>query len=317
MTAASKTDKAKRAANLSFSGHETFVFRYGWLKKAVDAAKADPSVFNRADAIVTLGVGKNMVRSIRHWALAAGVLEEAPKSRGRRRPTGLGLGLLLFGPGGVDPYLEDPNSLWLLHWRIASNEEKCASWHWAFNLLPSVEFTRESLMRTFTGEIDRRQASPPSENSLKRDIDALIRTYVPSPASKQRVIEDTLDCPLVELQLVDHAAGSDVFELRRGTRAGVSDELFAFALEEFWRSRAPGQETLSFSEIVYGPGSPGNVFKMDELALADRLERLEAITQGALTYAETAGLKQVYRKETVPPLSHLQRYYERTGMFVN
>jgi hypothetical protein len=66
----------------SFSGHETFVFRYTWLKKAVDAVSFDPRIFGQDDAIVTLGVGKNMVRSIRHWGLATGTLEEEPKSRG-------------------------------------------------------------------------------------------------------------------------------------------------------------------------------------------------------------------------------------------
>ena len=58
----------------SFSGHETFVFRYTWLKKAIDAVRVDPRVFGQDNAIVTLGVGKNMVRSIRHWGLATGVL---------------------------------------------------------------------------------------------------------------------------------------------------------------------------------------------------------------------------------------------------
>ena len=59
-----------------FSGHETFPFRYPWLKKGFDAVSADGEVFQREDAITTLGVGKNMVRSIRHWCLAAGVIEE-------------------------------------------------------------------------------------------------------------------------------------------------------------------------------------------------------------------------------------------------
>ena len=61
-------------AHLSFAGHETFVFRYGWLTKAVEAVLSDPEIFSRDDAIVRLGVGKNMVRSIRHWGLATGVL---------------------------------------------------------------------------------------------------------------------------------------------------------------------------------------------------------------------------------------------------
>ena len=53
--------------NPSFSGHQTFPFRYTWLKKGVDAVAEDPTVFSSEDASVTLGVGKNMVDSIRYW----------------------------------------------------------------------------------------------------------------------------------------------------------------------------------------------------------------------------------------------------------
>ena len=67
---------AATATQYSFSGHETFPFRYPWLKKGFDAVCADGDAFLREDAVTTLGVGKNMVRSIRHWCLAAGVLQE-------------------------------------------------------------------------------------------------------------------------------------------------------------------------------------------------------------------------------------------------
>ena len=58
------------------SGHETFPLRYGWLKKAFDAVSAaeesglDRSIFLADDAIARFGVGKNMVASMRHWAVA-------------------------------------------------------------------------------------------------------------------------------------------------------------------------------------------------------------------------------------------------------
>src|SRR6266404_1206 len=106
-------------ASVSFSGHETFVLRYGWLKKGFDAAQKDPAVFNAEDGVVHLGVGKNMVRSIRHWALACGVLREEPKSRGLRL-IATEFGKFLFGRGGRDPYLEDTNSLWLIHWHLCT-----------------------------------------------------------------------------------------------------------------------------------------------------------------------------------------------------
>ena len=60
----------------TFGGHEKFVFRHGWLKKGVDGVKEDPLIFTHDEALVMLGVGKNMVRSIRHWCLATGLVEE-------------------------------------------------------------------------------------------------------------------------------------------------------------------------------------------------------------------------------------------------
>ena len=76
----------------SFSGHETFPFRFPWLKKGFDAVRADAGVFSRDDAITTLGVGKNMVRSIRHWCLTAGILQEIRGAGAALEPTELGEG---------------------------------------------------------------------------------------------------------------------------------------------------------------------------------------------------------------------------------
>lgn len=119
------------AARVSFSGHETFPFRYTWLKKAVDAVDAEPYALHADDAMVRLGVGKNMVSSIRHWGLATGMLAEGSARRGSRirplAPTDLGRSLFL--DGGWDPFLEDPGTLWLLHWQLASRPEPATTWY--------------------------------------------------------------------------------------------------------------------------------------------------------------------------------------------
>ena len=47
-----------------FSGHESFVCRYGWLPKVFHAVISNPSLFRDEDlAITTLGIGRNMVIS--------------------------------------------------------------------------------------------------------------------------------------------------------------------------------------------------------------------------------------------------------------
>ena len=65
---------------MKFSGHETFSCRATWLKKGLDfilnSGEIDTSVFNQHDAATELGVGRNMVNSIRYWLNAFGLIDE-------------------------------------------------------------------------------------------------------------------------------------------------------------------------------------------------------------------------------------------------
>jgi hypothetical protein len=59
-------DETIKTKNYKFSGHETFPCRYAWLPKAVDTVNNNPAIFSDEDeAMIKLGVGKNMVRAIR------------------------------------------------------------------------------------------------------------------------------------------------------------------------------------------------------------------------------------------------------------
>jgi hypothetical protein len=301
--------------SFSFSGHETFVFRYTWLKKAVDAVLSDPRIFTREDAIVTLGVGKNMVRSIRHWGFATGVIGEEAKSRGAVTCV-TDFGRYLFGDAnnaGADPYLEDPNSLWLLHWNLISSQARSTTWQWAFNRFPSNEFTREGLVQSIVDECMRLNLKPPSDSTLRRDIEVFIRTYLSGRGGRSSAVEDSLDCPLTELALMEEVLGTELFKIKRGPKSTLSNHVFAYCLLEFWNSTAKALQSLAFSDIAYSPNSPGAIFKLDENSLVERLETLEITTKGALGYTEGAGLKQVYRRQgTIESRAWLNTHYEDT-----
>src|SRR5438067_3621407 len=172
----------------SFSGHETFPFRYPWLKKGFDAVVADGGVFLREDAITTLGVGKNMVRAIRHWCLTAGVLEESPTERGGALRAS-DFGTLLLGDAGLDPYLEDPATLWVLHWQIASNRARATTWFWTFSHFNEPEFTREALASALCKWTQTLPGKLVAESSVKRDVEVFLRTYVPARASRGAIVE--------------------------------------------------------------------------------------------------------------------------------
>jgi len=292
---------------VSFSGHETFTLRHGWLKKAIDAVHENPHIFVSDTAMVELGVGKNMVRSIRHWALATEVLREVSGTRGAELcPTEFGTAI--FGRHGYDPFLEDLNTLWLIQWKLAAYERRSTGWHWMFNHLRSDEFTRESLLQLFTSELEKRNISDPSESSLRRDIDCAVRTYVGTRA-KGELLEDSLECPLVELELITADTDGVLFRFNRGPKKSLGDQVFLYALLEFWNDHG-ASDSLAFSEIAFGTGSPGSVFKLDENSIASRLERLAEMTDGSLIYDETAGLRQVYQRAKIDQRAVLHHHYE-------
>ncbi len=297
------------AVQHSFSGHETFPFRYTWLKKGFDAALEDGHVFVRDDAITTLGVGKNMVRSIRHWCLAAGVLAENRDAGSALQPTDLGT--LLLADDGLDPYLEDPATLWLLHWQIASSRGRAATWFWAFSYFHEPEFTREALTSALYRWTQTLSGKEIAESSLKRDVEVFLRTYVASRHSRGDIAEDSLDCPLVELGLITQPGDGHAYRFRRGAKQDLPDGILLFAVLRFWERQSPTAETLALNDLGRQPGSPGRLFKIDESSLAERLEGIERQTMGKLSYRETAGLRQLYRKERLDPNAVLVDAYAK------
>lgn len=309
---------------LQFAGHETFPCRYGWLKKSYDAIGAAASigeddtrkVFAPDVAIADFGVGKNMVASMRHWSLACGIIEPLPTTKsklGGLTPTALGD--ILFGGG--DPYLERPASLWALHWRLASAPGRASTWYFAFNEFNEAIFNKETLSTRFMARIDdlreagRLAGSRITRSTIDRDVECLMRTYVPRSGGKAGA-EDGLECPLAELGLIANIAGAGASQFRRGPKPTLPDEVFALALTEFWQAHFETRGSLSVEAVSHEPGSPGRVFLLDEESIAERLERLTDVTRGAITWDESTGLRQVTMRApiaTLDPLEPLRRIY--------
>lgn len=294
----------------SFAGHETFPFRYTWLRKAIDFVANDPEAFGREDAMVELGVGKNMVKSMRHWAMACGVLEAVPETRYRQlRVTELGT--RLFGENGWDPFMEDHATLWLLHAKLAASPEWATTWYWVFNHLPQPEFSKGELGRWLFDFAGERGWARVAETSVRRDVDCFVRSYVPSEPGRKAPIEDTLDCPLVELRLV-REIGRGHYIVARGPQPTLPDELVAWSVAELLHRSGIQTGTVSLEKVAYAPGSPGRIFCLSEDALIAQLDRIGEVTLGAATFDDTAGLRQVLVGRELNPMEILNRYYMRS-----
>ncbi len=244
-----------------FARHETFHPRFGWLKKGFDRAAADPGIFLREDAPVRLGVGKNMVRSLRYWCAAFKLLKDD-------QPTEFGLQLL--GADGWDPYLEDPASLWLLHWKLLESPNLATAWDVTFNHFRQVEFTTEDLFYQLC-EFRDRAAPRISESSLKKDMSCILRMYVVQP-TKAQVSEDSLDCPFTELGLIHTAGDARHYMFRVGQKPTLPPEMIVYAsLQHHARTDSPAR-TIPIANLLYDRGSPGLIFKLTESAICDAIE---------------------------------------------
>lgn len=282
--------------SVSFSGHETFPPRLGWFKKAVDGVIEDPEVFSSEDALVTFGVGKNMVRSMRHWSLAAGVLAPTGDGRSALCPSPE-LGELVFGLQGADPFLEDPATVWWLHWRICSSVERTTLWHFIFAHWGGEELTTERIVEPLAEWLASFGAKMPAERTLERDLQCLRAMYAPA---RDDASEDALASPFAALGLV--SISSHHPRLVRGSHETLSPMVFACAALDFMGgSEAP----VPLSALVHGVGAPGRVFRLTEHRVLDLLDAISALPDPPLRFDESQGLRQVYRIPHAPPADHL------------
>jgi Protein of unknown function (DUF4007) len=296
-----------------FSGHQTFAFRYGWLEKGVRAVAECPTVFSEEDALVRLGVGKNMVESIRHWCLVTQMVEEDPqiKRNNGRFLLVSPIACKLLQDGGWDPFLEDDASLWLIHWLLVSNPRIGTTWQIIFSLFQRPDFTKPELME-YLASFAEKQSLEVNKGSLARDVDCFLRTYTSAKtAAKKQVAEETFDCPLQELNLMDLAPDGELYRFAIGTKPTLPNAVFGFALNQYFEKAREGRNTMSVQECLYGPGSPGQAFKLDENGLVEYIEELEKATKGRIELDETAGLKQIYRRRSLDPNKLLENYYAR------
>jgi hypothetical protein len=292
------------AESYRFSGHETFPCRYAWLPKAYHALRENPRTFADEDsAMITLGVGKNMVRSIRFWAEAAGI--SRPAGGGTYHVTDFGDEM--FAPGGHDPYLEDPRTLWLLHWQLSTaTDHPLFAWHFLLNRWSHPEISRQRVLAAFAREAAS-LGRELSQVTLEQHLDAFLHTYAPTRSRKGAVADDNLDCPLVELELVQRigeraaAAGGReaIYAFRREDKSDVTGALFAYSVGDYWERSRPGEKTLSFWDVATAVGSPGQIFKLPEADLRRRMEMIGADSAGQFQYHESAALQQLSRTTEV------------------
>lgn len=291
----------------AFGRHETFSLRYSWLTKAYQELLLSPDVFESDESTVKLGVGKNMVNAIRYWAQAAGVIE-----KGDKHYQVTDFGRFIFDENsGCDPYLEDEATLWLLHWKIASNSELATSIYWFFNLFHKPEFTAQEAVDALELFAKENVSGRSSKNTLKNDTSVVLKMYIQSVANHKQQ-DELLDTPFSVLQLVSQLPDSKRYSTSVGDQDHLPIAVLGFAIASLFE--ATGSTSIAIEDLMYGRSdypAPGAIFCLTETALLAKLDKLILLSSGAYKLTDTAGVNQLYKlpKAKLDPMSFLENYY--------
>ena len=316
MTAAipKSASKNQRVVNptFRFAGHQTFALRLAWLPKAAMAIASGKDPLTDIDeGITTLGLGKNMVEALRCWIEA---FQIADREQGRWKLTPVGE--LVFDPRrGLDRYLEDVSTSWLLHWLISTNATSpFFAWECMFNRWPSTEFCASQVLQAFQTESSR-SAKPQSPVTLRQHWEVFIHSYRPLQSRKG---EDHLDSAMSVLRLIrdgierPNASGKleMMYGFDTGRKSAIPQQLFSFFLNDWWNRHYPNDDTAPLGEAILGEHSPGRILKMQEPEIVQRIAELEATSPHVLRIIESTNLRKLHRQRPADGLADLRSAYE-------
>lgn len=290
---------------MRFRAHESFFIRKGWLSKGMRHVLRDPAVFKGSNdnPMDVLGLGSNRVKALRYWLQATGLTEEPRELRRDQRLTRLGQ--IIYEN---DPYMEELGSLWLAHYRLASNLRDATAWYYFFNEFQLNEFSKDDFL-TQLGSYVRLQGGEVSPRSLEDDFNCILSTYLPHSKGAQEIDpESNIDCPLRELGLI-----SVVSKRTRTYRKSppLKHALHPLIVLAVLLDRTGGTKEVKISALQNAPCNVGKMFNLDTITLLDLLYKIELL--GHIKVERTAGLDLVRIKTEMGFLDCVQAYYRTIG----
>jgi hypothetical protein len=297
---------------MAFAKHETFYIREGWLFKGMAAIKEAedkgklPTIFLDADAAERLGIGQNMVRSLRFWMQATWLAEEKLEERQRVQR------LTPFGElvWNYDRYLEDNATLWLLHYYLACSQDQATTWYWFFNhFAPSTFDETNCLDALHNWVISNYPDQEIALGSLKRDVDCLLQTYLPSKIS--RTPEELTESPFSRLHILSRI-GDDRgqrYRMERLDSTRFHPLILLYVLVDRQQKVRNGASQVGLSDVLREQLNAGRVFSLTTTALSDLLAWLNKDYQDwRINFVRTAGLDML-TLNIIKPTEILTRYY--------
>ncbi len=296
---------------LKFSGHDTFIVRTFWPKKGYDFI-INGGNFNAEEAVVDLGVGKNMVSSISFWMKSLGLVNENNKTTD--------IAGFLLDDNGSDPFLEDIGSIWILHYLLVKSNYS-SIYNLVFNELRKERsvFNKKQLIAFIKRKFSENNDNTFNQGTIEKDISVLLRLY--SRVDFQSVskdFEDEISSLMIGLDLISSTIEEEIkegtnkrekvewYHLHGENRPNLPVEIILFSILDNFE----GAKNISLKRLEIEPNSPGMVFLLSRDALYTKLKELENSFPGIIL-SETAGNTILVLPDEMDKWNILKNYYAR------
>lgn len=277
-----------------FSGHESFQCKTHWLKRGYDFV-VEGNNFNDEDAVLKLGVGKNMVSSIKYWMKAFGLYSQ------ENNLTDLA-DYIFNDTKGKDPYIEDIATLWLLHYFLVKTN---------FASIYNIAFVdfhkqRNDFEKDNLQNYIRRLCFENSyqylynENTVRKDINVLLQNYIePDSGSYENYSALLLDLNLIR------KTSKNTYYFNNLNHTSVTPEIFLYAV----LTETEGL-SISFDLLI-------EIALIFCLTTNDLLEVIKKICDrypNYIVFSDVAGVRQLQFKIELSEKDVLNAYYDNANL---
>lgn len=294
---------------MKIRAHETFSIRKGWIHKGVKNILVYPRLFTdkNINPCDILGIGTNMVKSLRYWMTAVGIMEEV--SEGNQKVQKLTrLGEII---DEYDKYYEEDGTNWLLHYMLAKNEELSTAWYWFFNIFKINSFDKQLFVRELSEFLHTEYDYDGSEKMLGDEFDCIIKTY----CSKGKAVspEDINECPLTDLHLIEVSDNKD-YKKHTPDRDAIHPLIILAVISE--QAYISKKKEVLITDLLNKECNVGRIFNLDRATCFYYLEQLQK--SGYLEIVRTAGLDVIQLKQQYDFYGIIVSYYQAiNGVNIN
>ncbi len=277
---------------LKLKRHESFSIREGWLAKGIRNVKENSKTFSSAEATDILGIGTNMVKSLKYWMSATCLIKEENREAF----------LSEFGSliDIYDPYLEDIFSWWLIHIKMMLNVDDAYIYNLFFNKCGKKSFSKRDIYEQLSLNLNNEKLEY-NENILQDEVNMIIKTY----AIDEKIDnpENNFISPLSELNLIKKI-DRDTYERNKPEYRNLNYLVVFYLIEQLIKDK----DYISIDELLKVDNSPAKLLNLDKNLINEYLDEMKR--NGLVIINRTAGLNMVYFQKKLSLEDIMKEYFE-------